>query len=220
MVHVGRIQRLTHKMTAERAAVARLHIAELPDSELSAFGYEFLYRFYYGSLLRDPDYFCYVYSVDGDVAGFTAFSTDSRKVCRRALVRSWVGMAGSAAAATLRRLATLATVLKMAGSLFSPMPALADVRAEAMSTAVAGRYRSPEYFRRTGTNISQALYLTIARTLHELGVAKVKGYTRKSNVLVNASLSYLGWKKIAEKNACLWVWDTETAVKRFQSAVA
>ena len=91
-----------------------------------------------------------------------------------------------------------------------------EIKAEAMSTAVAKVYRDVAFFRQTRINIAQSLYLTVAKVLNERGVKKVKGFTRKSNVFVNASLSFLGWKKIQSySTSCLWVWDTESAIQRF-----
>ncbi len=217
MAHRGTILRLTRVMERERATVATIHVEELPDSGLSVLGVPFLYHFYYGVLLDDPSYYCYAYVVDGEVAGFVAFSTDSRAVCRRAGLGSPLLLAWTLGARLIRQPSILADIFKSV-RFFDQAKSVAggDVRAEAMSTAVAKAYRGVDYFRRTGRNVGQELYFTIARVLNGRGIKKVKGFTRRSNVLVNASLSFLGWEKAATVGEShLWTWDTEMAVKKF-----
>lgn len=206
-------------------AVTLLHLSELGGSGLALLGKEFLFRFYYGCFLEDPTYFCYFYTVDGIVAGFTSFSSDVRKVCLRGVYRNWPALAWTVLAAIANRPARISTVFELAGSLFSmKREPYSEILAEGMSTAVAKPYRSLEFYQRTGINIATALYLTMARVLAQQGVKQVKGFTMKSNMLVSTSLSYLGWKKVyegfhprgsREHEKCLWIWDLEAAVKRF-----
>ena len=171
------IKRLTYAMVDERAEVAKIHADELPDSDLSVLGATFLYHFYYGLLLKEPDYYCYFYLAEGEVAGFTTFSTDSKRVCWAAAVRYWPELAWTIFARIVRQPKTILTIIQLAGSLLPGKQTLySKIKAEAMSTAVARNYRGVEYFRRSGTNIAQLLYLTIASVLNDRGIKKVKGF--------------------------------------------
>lgn len=217
--------RLLPSMETDRRAVAELHHHELPDSALAELGADVLYRTYYGDLLNQPGYFCYIYKVDGAVAGFAAFSTDCGKVFREAVKRHWPLLFGAFAKRLLKDPAGIKKLWKLAGSAVSmEREPFAEIKAEAMSTAVAAPYRSVEFFKRTGLHVSRSLYLTMARVLYANGIRTVKGFTRKSNVRVNASLGSLGWKKVYEgyktrgavvEPTCLWTWDLEAAIKRW-----
>ena len=220
------ITRLSSDMRAERRAAARLHLAELGSSDLAALGEEFLERFYYGALLEDPEYFCYLSTVDGAVAGFTAFSTDAQAVCRRGVARAWRALSWVLIKCIVRRPARLAALASLAnGWLSMRREACADVKAEAMTTAVAGAFRTAEFYRARGINVAQELYVTVARTLWARGVKTVKGFTLTSNLRVTAALSSLGWRKVGEgiglrpavrQATCVWLWDLEQAAERFQ----
>lgn len=213
------ILRLQFSMVKERVEVAKIHAEELADSGLAALGEDFLMQFYYGVLLNDPDYYCYIYIVDGVVGGFTSFSINSRKVCQRAVCRYWPGLSWAVVKRIIRKPATILTVWKLTISLLSMKnEPYSDVLAEGMSTAVAKPYRSIEFFRKTGINIGRTLYMEMARVLAKMGVRKIKGYTRKANVFVSASLGYLGWKKVvdscnprglAKEELSLWILDLD-----------
>lgn len=220
------IVRLQPSMHALRAEVASLHATELPDGEMTRLGPAFLRDFYYGALLADPRYLCYVYLWDGRVAGSTAFSTDSAAVVRAGILRHSVRLAWVVVRALLERPARLRLVARLtAASLFMEAEPAADVRAEAMTTIVGRAYRTVEFHRATGKNVARELYLNMGRVLFSLGVRRVRGFTRPDNVLVTASLRQLGWARVAEArairgsagSAAVWVWDLAAAAERWSS---
>lgn len=222
------IVRLLPSMRALRTEVAALHAAELPDGEMTALGQAFLREFYYGALLSDPRYLCYVYLWEGRVAGSTAFSTDSAAVVRASVLRHAAHLAWIVVRALLERPARLRLVVRLAAaSLTMRDEPAADVRAEAMTTAVGRAYRTVEFHRATGKNVARELYLNMGRVLFGLGVRRVRGFTRPDNVLVSASLRQLGWQRVAEArairgsagSAVVWVWDLTAAAQRWSFAV-
>ena len=224
------ISPLSPEMRRERRAVAKLHAQELGSSDLVALGEEFLEQVYYGRLLKDPDYCCLVGVVEGSVAGFIAFSADARTSCRRLVLRSWPGIIWALMKSLARRPSRIVPLARLAaGWLTMAGEPCAEVKAEAMTTAVAAPYRTREFFQRTGINVAQALYLAMAQSLSRQGVKFVKGFTVGSNVRVAASLSFLGWRKVQEgprlrptvrEHTWVWVWELDRALAKFTRSVA
>lgn len=224
------VRRIVRAMRAERRAVARLHLTQLPESDLSELGEAFLEHFYYGALLDDDRYFCMAVLVDDDVAGFTAFSSATSAVIQRGVLRSVPLLAGIVLARIVRRPAAIARLWRIARSFLSlGAESYAEIPAEVMSTAVDPRYRTLEFHRRTGVNVSRTLYETTARTLASRGVREVKGFTRRSNHLVHAAISSLGWRKVFEgphprgtgtEDTCIWTWDVAEGLRRIGAGPA
>ena len=218
------IARLTRDQTHLRHAVARLHRDELPESDGAHLGQAFLFHFVYGALLDDPRYHCYVYLHEQEPAGFTAFSTDYQAVYKRGARRHFPLLSWVLTKAVLQQPERLKLLLKIS-RFASAMDkeAYAEIPTEILSTAVAKPFRTLAFFQRTGVRIANALYSNTARVLLDEGVTQLKGFTRKSNVLVNATISHLGWKKVfegthprgrGEEQTCIWLWDLKEAEKR------
>lgn len=210
------IEPLSRDQQARRGSVALLHSREIPYGDLAAFGPELLGRFYYGVLLDDPDFACAVYLFEGEVAGFAAFSRDFGAVRRRAVRKHGlllIWLLATAVVRAPRRLRALFELLLPIRSASSAVP-----RAEALSLAVAERYRSSEFFQKTGLRIGVALYVHIGKTLYEMGEREAKAFSRSDNVLANATLRSLGWRVVgspANGRDLEWRWDLERAARRF-----
>jgi hypothetical protein len=219
------IVRLGSHMDAERQAVAAMLRSELEESDAVALGNIFLEQFYYGRLLDDPDYFCFIYRIDESVAGFITFTTDLGKVYRRALRSSWWHLAAIVAQTVVRDPARIPALISVARTLLSlQQEPYSDIRAETLTTAVSRNYRSLEFFRRTGINVAKELYQAMALELLAHRVGSIKGFTRKSNVMVHAAIGALGWRKVWEgqnhrrrdaEPTCIWIWDVAQAAQRF-----
>ena len=196
-----------------------MHAREIPYGDVAVFGSEFLRDFYHGVLLDDADFVSAAFVVDGEVAGFASFTRDWAAIRRRAVRRHALLLAWLLAKACLRHPRRLVQLIRLVRSApvrsesGSPPP-----RAVALSLAVTERFRTPEFFQRTGLRIGRALYLYIGATLYRMGERRAGGETRSDNVLAQATLRSLGWRVVGSAGPGRdldWVWDLDEAARRF-----
>ncbi len=98
---------------ADCEAVSRQHYAAMGKSLWAQLGLYFL-RTLYQELLRSPLFLAYVYEENGQVGGFIAGSTDSQRLFREVLLRSWFWLVPAVLLGILRRPQVIANLLTTA----------------------------------------------------------------------------------------------------------
>ena len=215
------IERLRPDQRALRDQVAALHVHAVPYGDLAKLGQEVVRDFYHGILLDDPDFVDVVYLVDGVLAGFGSFSRDIAAVRRRALRRAWPRIVLLLLKACLRdprRIRALYELSRTVASDGSAEPVEEQPAPQALSLAVEERFRTVEFYRRSGLRIGRELYLHGGRELYLQGARHCGGQTRVDNPLAHATLRSLGWRRTGTAHGgrdYLWVWDLEAAARRF-----
>lgn len=158
-------------------AVTDLHLQLLPWGPMAGLGRLFLRRFCYTLLIRDGLMEAALFEVDGEPAGFIAYTTRSLTLHREALMRRPGAAALLLAGSVLANPAVLVRLVKGARLLFSRRTekrAGGDPQAEVLAIGVLPAYRTPVFARRAGLRISRELVLHAARRFHQAGMREMR----------------------------------------------
>jgi len=162
---------------ADAALVARLHMQLLDFGPMAGLGEVFLRDFCYTVLIREGLLRAAVYDVDGQAAGFIAYTDRSITFHRDALHKypfrvGWVLMRSIALDA--RMFTKIVRALRVIHSRSRETRIGTDPLAEVVAIGVLPEYRSPKFMRRTGRKISEELILHAARWFRERGLERMR----------------------------------------------
>lgn len=171
--------------------VAKIHASELPHSPIPRLGHEFMTRFFYGKLLHDPLFYCYVFCHQGKTAGFISFSVDSKKLFRNGIRHHFLLLCRIILKTIVCQPQTLPVVF--ASILFmksQKKEVLADIDAEVLTFAILPEFRTVEFYKNTGVKVGEALFSKMAQKYNELKVKQIKLFTETKKANLLAKLFY------------------------------
>jgi ribosomal protein S18 acetylase RimI-like enzyme len=165
--------------------VAAIQISELGGSMVVQLGRHFLEDFYYGRLLALELMGGYVYEVEGVVAGFITFSSDSTRLFHEGLRKHFSLLCWVMARQVLWSPTHLKAIWRSVWFLLEQHREEEGlgVDAEMLSFAVLPAYRTPEFYRATRVRVSHVLFRAALARLQELGVREFKLCTGPTNTV-------------------------------------
>jgi ribosomal protein S18 acetylase RimI-like enzyme len=158
-------------------AITDLHLQLLPWGPMAGLGRLFLRRFCYTLLIRDGLMEAALFEVDGEPAGFIAYTTRSHTLHREALRRRPAAAALLLAGSVLADPAVLVRLARGARLLFSRSAekrAGGDPRAEVLAIGVLPAYRTAAFARSAGLQVSRELVLHAARRFRDAGLTEMR----------------------------------------------
>lgn len=177
--------------------VGRLHVDLLPFGPMSKLGEEFVREVCYRTPMADGLLKLAVFEREGSILGFVAYTDRSVTFHRLALSNHWLYSAGMVALALLRdprRLPKLVRVMRVVLSRRAEQETLRDPLGEVVCLAVRPEALSPEFVRRTGSKVSEAL-IGYARTeLGRSGVGRMRMIVDADNRPVLMLYHFMGAK--------------------------
>jgi len=164
--------------------VSALHMELLDFGPMAGLGEPFIRKACYAMHMRDGSLDCALYEVDGEPAGFIAYTDRGISFHRDGLRKHWL-YAGLALAQSLlldpRRLAGLVRALRVVASRRSESHELSDPLGEIVCIAVKREYLGREFAPRKGVSISEALIEHAGERLRERGVDRMRALVDADN---------------------------------------
>jgi len=165
----------------DAATVARLHMSLFGYGPVGQLGEGFLSRFCYTKLVKEGLIHAAVFEVDGQPAGFVAYTTLAVTFHRLALRKYPLRAGGALIYSMVRSPRVVLGVLKALHLMVSRRTQQeelgSDPCAEILAFGVLPQYRDREFVRRTGIRISQSL------VEHAMAYFKSKGLTEARAVV-------------------------------------
>lgn len=177
--------------TSDVENVARLHAELLPHSPVVQLGRLFMERCYYRALPRSGLMSGAIAYVDGQPAGFMAWTMHSAGFMGLAVRRHPLLVTGTLVASVLARPSRLKAIWE--GLTINEDPSSIDTRrnaAELLSFGVLAPYRSRRFVSETGIRISRDLLEVATADLASRGARSVRAVVDEDNL--EARLFYLG----------------------------
>ncbi len=168
----------------DAATLARLHLALVGHGPMARLGETFLSRFCYSMLIRDGLMKAAVYEVDGEAAGFVAYTTRSYTFHRAALGKRWPSVAYLVAREVVCNPRVLGYLFKAVWLMFSRRAEKTqgqDPSAEVLGIGVLPQYCSAAFVRRTGIRISPALVAHAAEHFRGAGLGRMRMIVEEHN---------------------------------------
>jgi len=182
------IKRLTSDKIKD---VAEIHAMVLPRSPIPKLGKEFIEKFYYAKLIENNTFFCDVYEFEGKIAGFIAYTTNSKKLLRDEMKKHWWLITSIILKTILKRpsvifvlFSTILLILKQGKE-----PA-AHIAPEVLSFAVLPEYRSVDFYKRHQIKIAHELFKNMLEKYKQLNVREFKLFTGVDEYHTLANIFY------------------------------
>jgi ribosomal protein S18 acetylase RimI-like enzyme len=159
------------------ATISRLHLTLLGHGPMARLGELFLRRFCYTFLVREGLMRAALFEVDGQPAGFVAYTSRSITFHREAIRRHGVQVARLIALSVLRDPRVLPRLLKAVRLMFSRRAELRlgqDPLGEVLAIGVLPQYRTPQFVQRTALRIGEELIAHVAAGLQRAGVDRMR----------------------------------------------
>jgi len=157
--------------------VARLHLQLLDWGPMAQLGGCFLERFCYTTLIQDGLMKAAYFEVDGQPAGFIAF-TDHSITFHRAAIKNHYGYVAYLVLISILRdprvMLRLWRAMRLMFSRRSEKILGEDPLAEIVAIGVLPEYRNPVFMRRTGLRISEELVDHAASYFRSVGLKKIR----------------------------------------------
>jgi ribosomal protein S18 acetylase RimI-like enzyme len=172
-----RLREVDPRDRRDAAVITRLHLTLLGHGPMARLGELFLERFCYGVLLRANLMRAALVEVNGRPAAFVAYTSQSITFHRHALRRHWAAVVGLIGLSVLREPRLVARLLKAARLMLSRRAELElgrDPLGEVLAIGVLPEYRSPDFVRRTGLRISEALVGHAAAAVRRAGADRMR----------------------------------------------
>jgi hypothetical protein len=157
--------------------VARLHLQLLDFGPMSALGLRFVRDVCYRMLLADGVLRLALCEVEGQPAGFVAYTSQSVQFHRVSLRRHWFAAARAALRAIVEdpsRIAGLIRTLRVLRSRRAHQERERDPLGEVVCLAARPEYLTPRFVRQTGVRVSEELELYALDCLRRLRVPRVR----------------------------------------------
>lgn len=158
-------------------AITQLHLKLLGHGPMARLGELFLRRFCYHTLIRDGLMKVALYEVDGQPAGFIAYTTHSMTFHRIAIRRHLPYVVSLMAVSILRDprvVLRLLKALRLMGSRRAELDLGRDPIGEVLAIGVLPEYRTPQFIRRTGVRIGEQLIAHVRSYLERAGVERMR----------------------------------------------
>jgi hypothetical protein len=157
--------------------VALLHVQLLDFGPMSALGFRFVRDVCYRMLLADGVLRLALYEVDGQPAGFVAYTSQSVQFHRVSLRKHWPAAGWAAVRAIIedpRRLHGLLRTLRVLRSRRTHQDEERDPLGEVVCLAARPEYLNSRFVRQTGLRVSEELELYALDCLRRLGVDRAR----------------------------------------------
>jgi len=164
--------------------VARLHLQLLPQGPMAGLGELFMRRFCYTTLISDGLMKTALYEIDGDPAGFIAYTDRSITFHRKAIKERWPYVAYLVLLSIIREpriIARLPRALRLMLCRRCDLNLGEDPLAEIVAIGVRRSYTRPSFVRRAGIQVSQELVGHAASYFRQVGLDKVRMLVDKDN---------------------------------------
>ena len=176
--HVHRIDEITYMDQRELGVVADLHIELLGFGPMAGLGQRFIKDACYVNNMRDGQLKVAIYDIDGDAAGFVAYTDRSISFHRTSLKKHWARTAFTLMLSLLenpKRLLALTRALAVLGSRRSEGEVVgSDPMGEVVCVAVQPKYLKAEYRLNSGSRPGESLIAYAAHRLTDLGVDEMR----------------------------------------------
>lgn len=180
-VQEGRQRSILREITAEDLdgldIVARLHLELLDFGPMSALGLRFVRDVCYRMLLADGVLRLALCEVEGQPAGFVAYTSQSVQFHRVSLRRHWIAAGWAALRAIVsdpRRIPGLVRTLRVLRSRRAHQERERDPLGEVVCLAARPEYLTGRFVRQTGVRVSEELELYALERLRRLQVPRVR----------------------------------------------
>lgn len=172
-----RIRDLDPNNKKDVETVASLHLQLLDWGPMARLGKLFLEKFCYTVLLKDGLMKAALYEVEGQPAGFIAY-TDKSITFHRFAIRNHLGYVIYLLILSIIRypwvVARLQKVIYLMLSRRAEKELRKDLQAEVLAIGVLQEYRSPVFIRKTGLRISEQLIDHVASYFRSVGFKKMR----------------------------------------------
>jgi len=182
--HTLKIREITGD-SHDAAVVARLHMSLFGYGPVGQLGEGFLSRFCYTKLIREGLIRAAVFEVDGEPAGFVAYTTLAVTFHRLALRKYPLHAGGALIYSMVRSPRVVLSVLKALHLMVSRRSQQeelgSDPCAEILAFGVLPQYRDREFVRRTGIRISQRLVEHATTFFKQNGLSEARAVVDTTN---------------------------------------
>jgi ribosomal protein S18 acetylase RimI-like enzyme len=171
------LREITPRAREDAEAITRLHMALLGHGPMARLGALFLREFCYGTLLRERLLRAALYEVEGQPAGFVAWTGRSITFHRSAIRRHALRAAWLAARSVAREPGAarrLGKALWLMRSRRAERELARDPLGEVLSIGVLPEYRSPQFIQHTGLRLGEALVRHAMAALRRQRVAVMR----------------------------------------------
>lgn len=185
------IVQLSPEMDKIRKRVTELYIDKLKNSQVARLGYYFVKDIYFGELLKNNNFRCDVFLADNDVAGFIAYTENTRRLFSDIYKKSVPSVIGALLNGMARNpLRVLGGVLQnIYFVIFRGTELNTDIEAESLSMVIDDKYKL-----KTDLKIANQLYRHMFENLYNKGVPFVKSMVQSDNIFSRALNNYFKMK--------------------------
>jgi ribosomal protein S18 acetylase RimI-like enzyme len=172
-----RIREIEPNALRDLEKIAAMHMELLDFGPMAGLGEEFVREICYAALMRERVLQTAIAEVDGEAAGFVAYTPVSLAFHRSGLRRHWL-RAGWYVLRSLardpRRLPKLVTALRVVFSRRAELAPLTEPLGEIVCVAVRSPFLAPRFVRQAGVHISEALIRYAAGQLRAADVRRMR----------------------------------------------
>jgi len=157
--------------------VVRLHRELLDWGPISKLGGYFMQRFIYSHLIRDGLISAALFEVDGDAAGFVAYTPCSYTFHRQAIKDHWMRVGYFMVISIFRNPRILFRLLKAVHEMFARRSETIsgdEAVGEILAIGVKQEYQNPEFIYRTHLRISDKLFNHVVDKLKGQGIKRLR----------------------------------------------
>jgi ribosomal protein S18 acetylase RimI-like enzyme len=175
--HSHEIREIQQTDRAGFLAVGEIHMEQLGFGPMAGLGERFVREICYERPVQDENLRLAVCEVDGETAGFVAYTDRSITFHRSAFRRHWIYAGWLTALSLLERPARLKALwraLRVIGSRRGEIRVGSDPMGEVAAIAVRPRYLTGAFVRASGIRVSDELVRYAARRLRDLGVDEMR----------------------------------------------
>lgn len=162
---------------ADLKTVSRLHMQLLGFGPMAGLGERFIRETCYAKPVQDGFLKLALYEVDGEAAGFVAYTSQSISFHRHALKDHWIYAGWLTFIALLerpQRIKALIRAIKVVLSRRSEIKSGSDPMGEVVCIAVSPKFLAGKFVRKTGITVSEDLVRYSATKLQKSGVAEMR----------------------------------------------
>ena len=167
--------------------VSAMHMQLLPWGPMAGLGETFVRKACYAMHMQAGMLRCAMYEVDGDPAGFVAYTDRSVGFHREGLRQHWL-YAGMALAESLlrdpRRAAALVRALRVVASRRGEAEEHSDPLGEIVCLAAKPEYLTTDFVRSKGVRVSEELIVYAGQRLRAGGITRMRAHTDAFNKAV------------------------------------
>ena len=182
----GAIREIAHD-SADLRKVSAMHMQLLDWGPMAGLGETFVRKACYAMHMRDGTLQCALYEVEGEPAGFVAYTDRSVGFHREGLRKHWMYAGLSLAESLLedpRRSLALVRALRVVASRRGEADEHSDPLGEIVCLAVKPEYLKPDFIRKRGIHVSEELIRYAGRRLRVRGVTRMRAHTDAFNKAV------------------------------------